>query len=135
MNGAQSFQLNHSPFKRGRLTKEESTKRAFSFSLIAHLGLLAFLMIGISWNSSTPSGVEVELWDSVPQVQTTPEPEVKTAVKEEAADIAVKKKPVEKEPPKKEVVKEAPKTVKPPPPKEKDQPKNCLLYTSPSPRD
>ena len=135
MNGAQSFQLNHSPFKRGRLTKEESTKRAFSFSLIAHLGLLAFLMIGISWNSSTPSGVEVELWDSVPQVQTTPEPEVKTAVKEEAADIAVKKNQVEKEPPKKEVVKEAPKTVKPPPPKEKDQPKKAETPKALSPAE
>jgi colicin import membrane protein len=123
MNSAQTFQFNHSPFKRGRLSKEESTKRAFGFSLIAHLGLLAFLVIGISWNNSTPEGVEVELWDSAPQVVTPPEPEVKTAAKEEAADIAVKKKIVEKEPPKKEVVKEAPKAVKPPPPKEKEKPK------------
>ena len=125
MNSAQTFQLNHSPFNRGRLTKEESTKRAFSFSLVAHLGLMAFLVIGISWNNSTPSGVEVELWDSVPQVQVPPEPEMKTVAKEEAADIAVKKKKVEKEPPKKEVVKETPKTVKPPPPKEKEQPKKA----------
>ena len=127
MSSAQTFQVKNSSFKRGRLTKEESTKRAFSFSLIAHLGLLAFLVIGISWNNSTPSGVEVELWDSVPQVQTAPEPEMKTLVKEEAADIAVKKKPIEKEPPKKEVVKEIPKTVKPPAPKEKEkeQPKKA----------
>jgi len=127
MSSAQTFQVNNSSFKRGRLTKEESTKRAFSFSLIAHLGLLAFLVIGISWNNSTPSGVEVELWDSVPQVQTAAEPEMKTLVKEEAADIAVKKKPIEKEPPKKEVVKETPKTVKPPAPKEKEkeQPKKA----------
>jgi colicin import membrane protein len=46
---------------------------------------------------------------------------VKTVVKEEAADIAVKKKKVEKELPKKEVVKEKPKAVKPPPPKEKEK--------------
>ena len=118
MNSAPSFQQSFSPFKRGRFTKEESTKRAFTFSLIAHLGLLAFLMIGISWNNTTSSGVEVELWDSAPQVETPPEPELKTEVKEEAADIAIKKKKVEKEPPKKEV-KETPKTVKPPPPKEK----------------
>ena len=116
---AQTFQSPLSPFKRGRFTKQESTKRAFTFSLVAHLGLLAFLMIGISWNNSTPSGVEVELWDSAPQVETPPEPEVKTEVKEEAADIAVKKKKVEKEPPKKEVTKETPKPIKPPPPKEK----------------
>jgi len=117
MNSAPTFPSPLSPFKRGRHTKSESTKRAFTFSLIAHLGLLAFLMIGISWNNSTPSGVEVELWDSAPQVEAPPEPELKTEVKEEAADIAIKKKKVEKEPPKKEVVKETPKTVKPPPPK------------------
>jgi len=118
-----SAQLSQNPFgrggrERGRLTKEESTKRAFTFSLIAHLGLLAFLVIGISWNNSTPAGIEVELWDSSQQVETPPVPELKTEFKEEAADIAVKKKPVEKEPPKKEVVKEVPKAVTPPPPKE-----------------
>jgi len=123
MNSASSFQPSLSPLKRGRFTKEESTKRAFTFSLIAHLGLLAFLMIGISWNNSTSSGVEVELWDSAPQVEAPPEPELKTEVKEEAADIAIKKKKVDKEPPKKEVVKEKPKAVKPPPPKEKEKPK------------
>jgi colicin import membrane protein len=137
MNSTQSLQPNLSPFKRGRLTKEESTKRAFSLSLFVHLGLLAFLVIGISWNNSTPSGVEVELWDSVPQVQTPPEPEVKTVAKEEAADIAVKKKKVEKEPPKKEVVKETPKTVKPPPPKEKEkeQPKKAEAPKTPTPAE
>ncbi|WP_338046841.1 hypothetical protein [Polynucleobacter aenigmaticus] len=89
MNSAQTF---HSSFSRGRPTKNESTKRAFSFSLAAHLGLLAFLMIGISWNSSTPSGVEVELWDASQQVEALVIPEVKTEMKEEAADIAVKEK-------------------------------------------
>ena len=79
-------------------------------------------MIGISWNNTTSSGVEVELWDSAPQVEAPPEPELKTEIKEEAADIAIKKKKIEKEPPKKEV-KETPKTVKPPPPKEKEKPK------------
>ena len=120
MNSAQTF---HSSFSRGRPTKNENTKRAFSFSLAAHLGLLAFLMIGISWNSSTPSGVEVELWDASQQVEAPVIPEVKTEMKEEAADIAVKKKQVEKEPPKKEVVKETPKPVKPTPPKEKEKEK------------
>ena len=118
MNSAPTFQPSFSPYKRGHFTKQESTKRAFTFSLVAHLGLLAFLVIGISWNNSTPSGVEVELWDSTQQVEAPPVPELKTEMKEEAADIAVKKKKVEKEPPKKEVVKEAPKPIKPPPPKE-----------------
>ena len=130
MNSAQTFQPSLSPFKRGRLTKKESTKRAFSFSLIAHLGLLAFLMIGISWNNSTPAGVEVELWDSAPQVDTPTAPEIKTEVKEEAADIAVKKKKVEKE-----VVKEAPKTIKPPPPKEKETPKKVEVPKASSPAE
>lgn len=118
MNSAQTF---HSEFTRGRLTKNESTKRAFSFSLVVHLGLIALLMIGISWKTSTPAGIEVELWDAKPQIESPPVPEPKTEIKEEAADIAVKKKPVEKEPPKKEVVKEAPKPVpaiKPAPAKE-----------------
>ena len=121
MNSAQTF---HSNFTRGRPTKNESTKRAFSFSLAAHLGLLAFLVIGISWNNSTPSGVEVELWDASQQVEAPVEPEVKTEMKEEAADIAIKKKKVEKEPPKKEVVKETPKPT-PPKEKEKEKPKKA----------
>ena len=121
MNSAPTFQPSLSPLKRGRKPKSESTKRAFILSLIAHLGLLAFLMIGISWNNTTSSGVEVELWDSSPQVEAPPEPELKTAVKEEAADIAIKKKKLEKESPKKEEPKkaEAPKAVKPPSQKEK----------------
>jgi len=123
MNSASTFQSPHSSLKRGRFTKGGSTKRAFTFSFIAHLGLLAFLVIGISWNNSTPSGVEVELWDSAPQVVNKPEPELKTVMKEKAADIAVKKKEVEKEPPKKEAVKEIPKIVKPPPPKKEEPPK------------
>jgi colicin import membrane protein len=117
MNSASPFQSPLAPVQRGRFTKAESTKRAFTFSLIVHLGLAAFLVIGISWNSSTPSGVEVELWDAAPQTEIKPEPELKMAAKEEAADIAVKKKPVEPQPSKKEV----PKTVKPPPSKEKEK--------------
>lgn len=140
-----SAQLSQNPFgrgnpdgrERGRLTKEESTKRAFTFSLVAHLGLLAFLVIGISWNNSTPSGVEVELWDSTPQVDTKPAPELKTEMKEEAADIAVKKKKVEKEPPKKEAAKEPPKAVKPPqpkePPKKVEPPKKEVAKEPPKP--
>lgn len=129
MNSAQTF---HSSFSRGRPTKNESTKRAFSFSLAAHLGLIAFLMIGISWNNSTPAGVEVELWDASQQVETPVVPELKTEMKEEAADIAIQKKKLEKEPPKKEAVKEAPKPVtptKPTPPKEKEKEKPKKVET------
>ena len=137
MNSAQTF---HSNFTRGRPTKNESTTRAFSFSLAAHLGLLAFLVVGISWNNSTPSGVEVELWDASQQVETPVAPEIKTEMKEETADIAIKKKKVEKEPPKKEVVKETPKPVtpvKPAPPKEKEkeQPKKAEVPKAAAPAE
>ena len=130
MNSAQTF---HSSFSRGRPTKNESTKRAFSFSLAAHLGLLAFLVIGINWNNSTPSGVEVELWDASQQVETPVAPEVKTEMKEEAADIAIKKKPVEKEPPKKEIPKEVPKAIQPPPPPPKEKVKELPKKEAPKP--
>ena len=131
-----SAQLRQMPFLRSTRKSKASNKRAFTYSLAAHLGLLAFLMIGISWNNSTPSGVEVELWDASQQVETPKEPELKTEVKEEAADIAVKKKKVEKEPPKKEVVKEVPKPVPPakaPPPKE--APKKAEAPKAPSPAE
>ena len=131
-----SAQLRQMPFLRNTRKSKASNKRAFTYSLAAHLGLLAFLMIGISWNNSTPSGVEVELWDASQQVETPKEPELKTEVKEEAADIAVKKKKVEKEPPKKEVVKEVPKPVPPAkaaPPKE--APKKAEAPKAPSPAE
>ncbi len=130
MNSAQTF---HSNFSRGRPTKKESTKRAFSFSLAAHLGLLAFLVIGINWNNSTPSGVEVELWDASQQVETPVAPEVKTEMKEDAADIAIKKKPVEKESPKKEIPKEVPKAIQPPPPPPKEKVKELPKKEAPKP--
>ena len=133
MNSAQTFRSSPLNFKRGRPTKNESTKRAFSFSLAAHLGLLAFLVIGINWNNSTPSGVEVELWDASQQVETPVAPEVKTEMKEEAADIAIKKKPVEKEPPKKEIPKEVPKAIQPPPPPPKEKVKELPKKEAPKP--
>jgi colicin import membrane protein len=113
-----SAQLRQMPFWRNTRKSKASSKRAFTYSLAVHLGLLAFLMIGINWKTSTPAGVEVELWDTSQQVEIPKEPELKTEVKEEAADIALKKKvemkePPKKEAPKKEIVKEVP---KPPPP-------------------
>jgi len=141
MNSAQTFRSSPLNFKRGRPTKNESTTRAFSFSLAVHLGLLAFLVIGISWNNSTPSGVEVELWDASQQVETPVVPEIKTELKEEAADIAIKKKPVEQAPPKKELPKEVTKAIEPPPlPKEKvkEPPKKEVpkpVQAPPSPKE
>ena len=120
-----SAQLQQMPFLRKTRKSKAGNKRALIYSLAAHLGLLAFLMIGINWKTSTPAGVEVELWDTSQQVQIPKEPELKTEVKEEAADIALKKKvemkePPKKEAPKKEIVKEVP---KPPPPVKVTPPK------------
>ena len=116
MNTAQQWPL---PFSQAKPIKTESTARAFSYSMLAHLALIAMFTIGINWRTSAPGGVEVELWDSTPVVERTETPPP-APMKEEVADIAVKKKPVEKEPPKKEkeVVKEPPKPAKAAPPKE-----------------
>jgi colicin import membrane protein len=110
MNTAQQWP---SPFSRAQPIKTESTARAFSYSMVAHLLLIAMFTIGINWRTSAPGGVEVELWDSTPVTQRTETPPP-APIKEEAADIAVKKKPIEKE-----VVKEVPKPAKVTPPKEK----------------
>ncbi len=70
--------------------REPGTKKAFTLSLAAHLLLLALLTIGISWKTSSPAGLEVELWDtSIPVQTSTPTPTIE--VKQEAADIAIKK--------------------------------------------
>jgi len=121
MNTAQQWP---SPFSRSPAIKTEGTARAFSYSMVAHLALIAMFTIGINWRTSAPGGVEVELWDSTPVVERTETP-APAPMKEEAADIVVKKKPVEKEPPKKEVVKEVPKPAKVTPPKEPEKPKKA----------
>jgi len=78
--------------------REPGTKKAFTLSLVAHLLLLALLTMGISWKTSSPAGLEVELWDaSVPTQTITPAPTIE--VKQEAADIAIKKTKVNPEPP------------------------------------
>ena len=84
--------------------RESGTKKAFALSLGAHLFLIGLLTLGISWKTSTSSGVEVELWDSnVPTQAVIQTPKVD--IKPEAADIAVKKTKVA------EPVKEAPKKI------------------------
>lgn len=83
--------------------REPGTKKAFTLSLAAHLLLLALLTMGISWKTSSPAGLEVELWDaSVPTQTITPAPTIE--VKQEAADITIKKTKVNPEPAK-EVIK------------------------------
>ena len=91
--------------------REPGTKKAFTLSLVAHLLLLALLTMGISWKTSSPAGLEVELWDaSVPTQTITPAPTIE--VKQEAADIAIKKTKVNPDPPKEVIKKVEPKPEK-----------------------
>lgn len=87
--------------------REPGTKKAFTLSLITHLSLLALLTVGVSWKTSSPAGLEVELWDaSVPLQQIIPIPKIE--LKQEAADIVIKKTKVAPEP-----IKVAPKKIEP----------------------
>ena len=91
--------------------REPGTKKAFTLSLVAHLLLLALLTMGISWKTSSPAGLEVELWDaSVPTQTITPAPTIE--VKQEAADIVIKKIKVNPEPLKEVIKKVEPKPEK-----------------------
>ena len=84
--------------------REPGTTKAFALSLGAHLFLIALLTLGIHWKtSSSPAGVEVELWEaSVPTPIISPTPTIN--VKPEAAEIVIKKTKAPPEPPK-EVIK------------------------------
>ena len=92
--------------------REPGTTKAFALSLGAHLFLIALLTLGIHWKtSSSPAGVEVELWEaSVPPPSVTPIP--KMDVKSEAAEIVIKKTKPLPEPPKEVVRKPEPKPEK-----------------------
>ena len=108
MNASWQFHADHEP----------GTTRAFALSLGAHLFLIALLTLGIHWKtSSSPAGVEVELWDaSVPPPSMTPIP--KMDIKPEAAEIVIKKTKPPPEPPKEAVRKPESK-----PPEKKVDPK------------
>lgn len=115
--------------------REPGSKKAFLLSLGAHSLLALMFTVGLNWRtSSTPAGVEVELWDApVPTRQELPEPEpvkVTTSLDEKAEIITQKKKEqpkAEKPKPEKKVV-TPPLTFKPIPkpiekPVEKPKPK------------
>lgn len=121
------FPFHGSPESRPKKIPKEKSGSAITLSLLAHVALLALLTFGISWRSSTPAGVEVELWDATLPTPVIEEPAPKLDLKTENADIALKKnkvippkeepkvvKPLPPVPPKtKEVLKEAPKANKP----------------------
>lgn len=78
--------------------------RGAMLAILAHLGLLVALSLGVSWKTSEPEGVEAELWAAVPQV---------------AAPRAVEPEPKPAPPP--EPPKPTPKTETPPPPPPPDR--------------
>jgi colicin import membrane protein len=95
--------------------EEPGRKYALTFTILVHVGLLAFLFFGVQWKRSQPDVVEVELFSSrpTPSVQAAapppppPPPEVKPEPKPEPRP---EPKPVPKVEPKPE----------PPPPKKPD---------------
>jgi len=53
--------------------------RAITLAVVVHLALLAFLWIGVRWQSETPAGVEAEIWspqnrEAAPARETPPAP-------------------------------------------------------------
>ena len=98
--------------------REPGTTKAFALSLGAHLFLIALLTLGIHWKtSSSPAGVEVELWEaSVPTPIISPTPTIN--VKPEAAEIVIKKTKAPPEPPKEVMKKVEQKSEKKADPKE-----------------
>ncbi len=122
--------------------EEPGRKYALTFTILVHVGLLAFLFFGVQWKRSQPDVVEVELFSSrptpavqavappPPEVKPEPQPEPKPVPKAEPKpepppprkpDIAVKE---EKKPPKPEPKKPEPEPKKPEPkPESKPEPK------------
>jgi colicin import membrane protein len=106
--------------------QEPGTKRAMMWSLGAHLLLAAFLGFSLDWKNSTPTGVEAELWDSVP-TQQFKEPEITPEVKQaeapadSKADIATKKEKKKESEPKEKIVPPVEKKPEPKPVKEKEK--------------
>ena len=121
------------------LKVEEPGARASAvLAVLVHVLLIAFLIVGVRWQSSKPESVVVELWDRAPvleepappppppQVEPKPQPkpepkiepkpEPKVEAKPAKPDIAVEKqkKPPKKEPPKKEPPKKEPPKKEPP---------------------
>jgi colicin import membrane protein len=122
--------------------EEPGKKPALAFTILVHVGLLAFLFFGVQWKRSQPDVVEVELWSSrptqavqavappppPPETKPEPQPEPKPAPKPEPKqlppppqkpDIAIKE---EKKPPKPEPKKPEPEPKKPEPKPEPKKP-------------
>lgn len=79
---------------------------SLALTVLVHLGLIAFLVLGVRWQSAPPAALEVDLV-AAPPAQPAPPPEPKPEPKPE---------PPKPEPPKPEPPKPAPKPEPPPKP-------------------
>jgi|GEM_PF-179621 len=92
---------------KGWQQSEPNTNKAFFLSLLAHSLLALMFSVGLQWKtSSTPAGVEVELWDNTPPPPPSIEPQVEApplvqAINEKAEIVTTKKVIEPKEEPKK----------------------------------
>jgi colicin import membrane protein len=57
-----------------RLPAEPNRWPAIALAVAVHVGLLAFLFIGISWQNNEPVAVEAEVWDMKTQAAAPPPP-------------------------------------------------------------
>jgi len=71
------------------IPQEPGKGRAIALALVVHLALLAFLWVGVRWQSEAPVAAEAEIWDmqtreAAPKPVVPPEPvaETKPVVKE-----------------------------------------------------
>lgn len=46
----------------------DSPRVGVALSVLAHVGLIAALALGVQWRTDSPEGVEAELWAAVPQI-------------------------------------------------------------------
>lgn len=66
-----------------RPPSSDNARLGVSLSLVAHVGLVVALWLGVQWRTEEPVGVEAELWAAVPEIaapkaepQPEPEPDV-----------------------------------------------------------
>ncbi len=74
--------------------------KGLSLALLVHAGLLVAIAFSVSWRSSTPAGVEAELWAAVPQIAAPKpvEPDPQPTPKPPEPPPPPKVQPVEKIP-------------------------------------
>ena len=114
----------------------EGSKSGFVFSILAHLALLAFFVVGLNWTTQPPAAFEAMIWSELPAPQITAQPKTAKQTQPEPKpreveppkptlkpDIELPKPKVKPKPEPKPEPKETPKPEAKPEPKPKVQPK------------